>query len=268
GSGDGVDILSKVVDEQQQTRSGEDEEHDSDDDNDDNNDEDDDQENGSQRTESDDEGDNFFHPNLSTCIADDQEKEKEEEKADDDDDDVNSYQKVSTPPEYELTEEDVNQEDDDTMGEDQEDEEDEELYSDLNINLNRRDVEMTDAQINQETGEVHVTLTTEPPVVQQQSSLVSSDLVSKFINPSPDTEEAQSENDEFLKLIDSNIKNIIKDQVKAQVSKIMPKVQKNDDVSPVREATDVDERLWNPSGSRTPDREWNQTKMVDDRPPQ
>ncbi|GJY05729.1 hypothetical protein Tco_0371669 [Tanacetum coccineum] len=27
----------------------------------------------------------------------------------------------------------------------------------------------------------------------------------------------------------------------------------NDDVSPVREATDVDERLWNPSGSRTPD---------------
>ncbi|GKF73361.1 hypothetical protein Tco_0219693 [Tanacetum coccineum] len=45
---------------------------------------------------------------------------------------------------------------------------------------------MTDAQINQEMGEVHVTLTTEPPVVQQQSSSVSSDLVSKFINPSLD----------------------------------------------------------------------------------
>ncbi|GJS17305.1 hypothetical protein Tco_0411777 [Tanacetum coccineum] len=42
----------------------------------------------------------------------------------------------------------------------------------------------------------------------------------------------------------------------------------NDDVSPIREATDVDERLWNPSGSQTPDREWNQTKTVDDRPPQ
>ncbi|GKC81330.1 hypothetical protein Tco_1137047 [Tanacetum coccineum] len=38
----------------------------------------------------------------------------------------------------------------------------------------------------------------------------------------------------------------------------------NDDVSPVREATDVDD----PSGSRTPDREWNQTKTIDDRPPQ
>ncbi|GJY80729.1 hypothetical protein Tco_0493480, partial [Tanacetum coccineum] len=31
----------------------------------------------------------------------------------------------------------------------------------------------------------------------------------------------------------------------------------NDDVSPVREAIDVDERLWNPSGSQTLDREWN-----------
>ncbi|GKG24075.1 hypothetical protein Tco_0392111, partial [Tanacetum coccineum] len=128
GSGDGVDILSKVPDEQQQTGSstnegagdklkvpdvpeyrskseeeswtfsqGEDEEHDSDDDNDDNDEEDDDQENDSQRTKSDDD---FVHPNLSTYIADDQEKEKEEEKADDDDDDddVTSDQKVSTPP--------------------------------------------------------------------------------------------------------------------------------------------------------------------------
>ncbi|GKC39850.1 hypothetical protein Tco_1052234, partial [Tanacetum coccineum] len=171
GSGDRVDILSNVPDEQQQTGSGtnegagdklevpdvpryrsvseeeswtfiqgedeeEDEEHDSDDDNDDNYDKDDDQENDSQRTKSDDEGDDF---------------------------------------------------DDDTIGGEQEDEEDAELYGDLNINLNQRDAEMTDAQINQETREVHVTLTTEPPVVQQQSSWISSDLVSKFINPSPDT---------------------------------------------------------------------------------
>ncbi|GJZ67238.1 hypothetical protein Tco_0630478 [Tanacetum coccineum] len=171
--GDGVDILSKVPDEQQQTRSGTNE--------------------GA--------GDKPEIPDVPEYISEsekeswtfsqgedeEEEKEKEEEKADDDDDDVTSDQKVSTPPDYELTEEDVNQEDDDTMGEDQEDEEDEELYSDLNINLNRRDAEMTDAQVNQETGEVHVTLTTEPPVVQQQSSSVSSDLVSKFINPSPDT---------------------------------------------------------------------------------
>ncbi|GJZ29436.1 putative reverse transcriptase domain-containing protein [Tanacetum coccineum] len=42
-----------------------------------------------------------------------------------------SDQKVSTPPDYELTEEDVNQEYDDTMGEDQEDGENGELTKDL-----------------------------------------------------------------------------------------------------------------------------------------
>ncbi|GJS85344.1 hypothetical protein Tco_0751885 [Tanacetum coccineum] len=36
----------------------------------------------------------------------------------------------------------------------------------------------------------------------------------------------------------------------------------NDDVSPVREVTDVDARLWNLPGSQTPDRELNKTKTV------
>ncbi|GKB50561.1 hypothetical protein Tco_0901314 [Tanacetum coccineum] len=192
GSGDRVNILSKVPDEKQQTGSGtnegagdkpevpdvleyrseseeeswtfsqgedeeEDEEHDSDDDNDDNDDEDDDKENDNQRTESDNEGDDFVHPNLSTYIADDQ--EKEEEKADDDDDDVTSGQKVSTPPDYELTEEDENKQDEG-------DEDNGELYRDMNINLSRSDAEMTDAQTNPETKEAQVTLTTEPLVVQ------------------------------------------------------------------------------------------------------
>ncbi|GKE61052.1 hypothetical protein Tco_1511419, partial [Tanacetum coccineum] len=308
----------------------EDEEHDSDDDNDDNDDEDDVQEHDSQRTESDDSGDDFVHPNLSTYKADEEEQEKEEEKAEDDDE-VISDQKVSTPPDYELTEEDENQQDDDTMGGEQEDEE---LYGDLNINLNRRDAEMTDAQINQETEEAHVTLTTEPPVVQQQSSSVSSDLVAKFINPSPDTalssipgivdnhltskmkdevnvalqlksdklrKEAHVENQDFLNSLDSNMKRIIKeqdvmiktkmknpplDQIEGQSEEdqarkshqekqlkrrqtlhvFLKEFDTGNDVSPVREVTNVDKLLWNPSGSRTPDREWNQTKTVDDRP--
>ncbi|GJR46972.1 hypothetical protein Tco_1315075 [Tanacetum coccineum] len=46
---------------------------------------------------------------------------------------------------------------------------------------------MTDVQVNKDTEDAHVTLTAMPPVVQQQSSSVSSDLVSKFINPSPNT---------------------------------------------------------------------------------
>ncbi|GJY42572.1 hypothetical protein Tco_0429842 [Tanacetum coccineum] len=355
------------------------------------NDNDDDQENVSVETESDNDEDDFVHPNLSTYKADDQ----EEEKANDNDD--------------------------------------------------IRDAEMTDAQVNQEKEKVHVTFTTELLVVQQQSSSISSDLVSKFMNPTPDTifvttttpssdtiipqtpipiiqpqqqthdstttttipattlpniphfaslfgfkqrvssletelselkqtnqfakavssipsivdnyltskmkdemnvaiqlksnklrEEAQAENEKFLNQIESNIKAIIKDQVKAQVSKTFPKVEKfvieslgaevlarssnqpqtsyaaaaslsefecnqistkisgksaqakehgprvddleesshqefntgNDDVSPAREVTDVDARLWNLPGSQTPDREWNKTKTIDHRPPQ
>ncbi|GJT02872.1 hypothetical protein Tco_0824041 [Tanacetum coccineum] len=362
GSGDGVDIQSKVPDEQQHTASSTnegagdkpEEENDEHDNANDNDDEDDNQENDSGETKSDDDRDNFVHPNLSTYKSDDQEKEKEEEKANDDDE-VSSNRKVSTPSDYEILDEKENQEDDDNvMGGEQENEEDEELYGYLNLNLDKQDVEMTDAQTNQETEEVHVTLTTEPPVVQQQSSSVSLNLVSKFINPSSDTcidsilnpniqldipvnvsvsattetpssdtiipqppiliiqsqqqthdttttttiptttlpeipnfaslfgfkrrvssletelaelkqtnqfaealsfilgivdnylaskmkdavnvavrlqsnklrEEAQAENDEFLKQIDSNINAIIKDQVKAKVSKIMPKVEK------------------------------------------
>ncbi|GKE76592.1 hypothetical protein Tco_1542712, partial [Tanacetum coccineum] len=39
-------------------------------------------------------------------------------------------------------------------------------------------------------------------------------------------EEVQAENQEFLNQVDSTMKTIIKDQVKAQVSKIMPKIEK------------------------------------------
>ncbi|GJZ59057.1 hypothetical protein Tco_0614873 [Tanacetum coccineum] len=143
GLGDGVNIQSKVPDEQQHTISStnkgasdkpedeeENDEHDSANDNDD-------QENDNGETKSDDDGDNFVHLNLSTYKEDDQDKEKEEEKANDDDE-VSSDQKVSTPPDYEILNEEENQEDDDNvMGGEQEDEEDEELYGDLNLNLDK-----------------------------------------------------------------------------------------------------------------------------------
>ncbi|GKF37504.1 hypothetical protein Tco_0114262, partial [Tanacetum coccineum] len=220
---------------------------------------------------------------------------------------MSSDQRVSTPPEYELTEEQENKEADDIDKEGEQEQEDEDdLYKDVNINLEKSDAEMTDAQANKDTEDAHVTLTVVPQIVQQQSSFVSSDLVSKFINPSPEIdstttttiptktlpnipnfaslfqfdqqvsalegemsefkqtnkfaefvslisgivdndiaskmketvdvvvqiqtnklrEEAHGENQEFLNQIDSSMKAIIKEQVKAQVSKIMPKVEK------------------------------------------
>nr|GEU39796.1 uncharacterized mitochondrial protein AtMg00810-like [Tanacetum cinerariifolium] len=280
GSGDGVDTQSKVLDEQQQKVSGINEgagvrqevpdvpKYDSESDEEswtfsqdkDDTDEETDVNDDSEETESDNDGDDLTHPNLSTYKAED--KEEEEEKADDEE--VSSDQRVSTPPEYELTEdEEENKEGDD------------------------EDME----------------------VVQQQSSSVSLDLVSKFINPSPDTcidsilnpnnqsqtlvnvlvfvatetpssdttipqptipnilplqktpgstkttnittmafldipnfaflfqfdqrlqtnklrEEAQAENQQFLNQVDSTMKTIIKEQVQAQVSELMPKIEK------------------------------------------
>ncbi|GJU94791.1 hypothetical protein Tco_1319547 [Tanacetum coccineum] len=213
GSGDGVDTQSKVPDEQQQNVSGTNEgagdgpevpnvpeykseseeeswtfsqgddndEHDLKDEKDDENDDD---KNDSKETKSDDDGDDFVHPNLSTYKADDQE---EEEEKDNDDDEVSSDQKVSTLLDREFTEEEENQEGDDYVKEGEQEDEEEELYGDLNINLERGAAEMTVAQANKETDDAHVTLTAEPPVVQRQSSFVSSDLVSNYINPSLDT---------------------------------------------------------------------------------
>ncbi|GJU56220.1 hypothetical protein Tco_1229934 [Tanacetum coccineum] len=123
GSGDGVDTQSKVPDEQQQNVSitnkgagdrlevpdvpkykSESEEESwtfSQGDDDDDNDEETDMNDDSEETESDNDGDNLTHPNLSTFKADDQ--EEEEEKADDEE--VCSDQRVSSLPDYELTEE-------------------------------------------------------------------------------------------------------------------------------------------------------------------
>nr|GEW56033.1 zinc knuckle CCHC-type [Tanacetum cinerariifolium] len=112
-------------------------------------------------------------------------KDQEEEKADEEE--VSSDKKVSIPPDYEVTDKEENKEGDDkdNKGEQEQDKEDD-LYRDVNINLERSDAEMTNAQANQDKEDTHVTLTPVPPVVQQQSSSVSSDLVSKCINPSPD----------------------------------------------------------------------------------
>ncbi|GJX66844.1 hypothetical protein Tco_0301187 [Tanacetum coccineum] len=102
---------------------------------------------------------------------------------------MSSDQRVSTPPKYELAEEEEeNKEGDDKDNEgDQEQDKEDDLYRDVNINLESSDAEMTNAQANQDMDDTHVTLTTVPPVVQQQISYVSLDLVSKFINPFPDT---------------------------------------------------------------------------------
>nr|GEW33794.1 hypothetical protein [Tanacetum cinerariifolium] len=236
-SGDGVDILSKVPDEQHKlymvrmkemvTNQSEDDndEHDSANDNDD---EDDDQEN---------------------------EKEDEEEKANDDDE-VSFDQKVSTPPDYEILDEEDNQEEDDKTP-----------SSETTIPQPPILIIQPQQQTYDSTTTIAIPTTSLPEILnfaslfgfeQRVSSLefelyelkqtnqfaeaVSSisgivdnylgfkmkDVVNVAVQLQSNKlrEEAQAKNDEFLKQIDSNIKVIIKDQVKALVSKILPKVEK------------------------------------------
>nr|GFA48513.1 hypothetical protein [Tanacetum cinerariifolium] len=59
------------------------------------------------------------------------------------------------------------------------------------------------------------------PEGQHQSLSMSSRFVSNMLIPSPDIE-----NKDFLNKLDENIQKIIKEQVKAQVSKILPKIEK------------------------------------------
>ncbi|GJV77655.1 hypothetical protein Tco_1509239 [Tanacetum coccineum] len=72
-----------------------------------------------------------------------------------------------------------------------EEEEVDEMYRDVNINLERRDIEMTDApetnvQATQVIEDTHVIMTTVTLEVQQQSSSVSSGFISQMLNPNQD----------------------------------------------------------------------------------
>nr|GEX36570.1 hypothetical protein [Tanacetum cinerariifolium] len=70
-------------------------------------------------------------------------------------------------------------------GQDEEDDEDE-LYRDVNINLEGRGVRMADVYTTQEFKDTHVTLTPVNPDGQQQSSSVSSQFVASMLNPTLD----------------------------------------------------------------------------------
>ncbi|GKC46484.1 hypothetical protein Tco_1064206 [Tanacetum coccineum] len=131
-----------------------------DDDNADNED-DDGQDDDTEQTESDNDGDDFVHPKFST--HDEEERRK------------------GFSFEEDLDEEEINEE-----------VEVNELYRYVNVNLEGRDTEMTDAllanvQTTQVIKDTHVIITVITPEVQHQSSSVSSGFISNMLNPNPDT---------------------------------------------------------------------------------
>ncbi|GKC66836.1 hypothetical protein Tco_1099434 [Tanacetum coccineum] len=195
--------------------------NDNDDDNDDDDDadnqDDNDQEHDGQddvndQTNSDNDGDDFVHPKLSTH----DEEDKEEEGSD---------LRVQTPFHYKSTDDEVSGEDiqganvegDEMDAEEtnKEEEEVDELYRDVNVNLEGRDTEMTDApctivQTTQVIEDTHVIITPVNPKGQQQSSSVSSGFVSNMFNPSPDTgiDSIFNLNTELTSLVDVSVTTI------------------------------------------------------------
>ncbi|GJY66111.1 hypothetical protein Tco_0468349 [Tanacetum coccineum] len=156
----------------------------------DNKDDDDDKEQDdvNEQTDSDNDGDEFVHPKLFTP----DEEDKEEEDSD---------PRVHTPSNYEYTDDEESDEEiqgtnveGEEMDKEETNEEDEanELYSDMNVNLEGRDTEMTDApctivQTTQVIEDTYVIITPVNPEAQQQNSSVSSGFVSNMLNPSLDT---------------------------------------------------------------------------------
>nr|GEZ20767.1 hypothetical protein [Tanacetum cinerariifolium] len=152
-------------------------------------DRDDEEESGDDEQASDEE--EFIHPSLTTHV---EEEPMDEESFDpipktpkDTDDEGNGEENLGL---------NVGREE----GHDEEEEEDK-LCRDTNINQGRG------IQTTQEVKDSHVTLTLINPDVQLAVQLQSDRL----------REEAQKENDEFLKTIDENMQKIIKEQVKEQV---------------------------------------------------
>ncbi|GJV88959.1 hypothetical protein Tco_1532897 [Tanacetum coccineum] len=147
-----------------------------------NQDDDDDDE----KTYSDNDGDNFVHPKLSThddeARKDDEVNEEESNEESDDESNEESDEEVqrANTKDEELDEEVTHEEDKAN-----------ELYRDVNVNMEGRDTMMTDAplpnvQATQETEDTHVIITTAINLEgQQQSSSVSSGFISNMLNPRP-----------------------------------------------------------------------------------
>ncbi|GKC45534.1 hypothetical protein Tco_1063256 [Tanacetum coccineum] len=143
GSGDGVDFLPKVPDEQVHEKTGTDEGADDDANKDSDAHDDDD----------DDDGDNITHPKLSTFPTDDQEEQDDEEEQEEDDEDEEeiSDQLVRTPSDFQTTDESEKQKDDDMVKDGEEDKEGDVT----NVNLEGGDVDMTDADTTKDMEDAH-----------------------------------------------------------------------------------------------------------------
>ncbi|GKE04216.1 hypothetical protein Tco_1396234, partial [Tanacetum coccineum] len=133
-------------------------------------------------TDSDNDGDDFVYPKLTTH----DDEERQDDKVNEEGTNEESYDKINEDSDEEVQSENTEEEEIDEEATHKEDEVNE-LYRDVNINLEGRDTVMTDAPLpnvqgTQVTEDTHVIIT----ALIKQSSSVSSGFVSNMLNPSPD----------------------------------------------------------------------------------
>ncbi|GJW17680.1 hypothetical protein Tco_0025116, partial [Tanacetum coccineum] len=139
------------------------------------------QDDDNEQTDSDNDGDDFVHPKFSTRDQEERQDDEDKEEECSDDEAYDDKNQGANVEGEELDEEETNEEDKAN-----------ELYRDVNVNLEGRDTEMTDAprtivQTTQVIEDTHVIITLVNPEGQQQSSSVSSGFIFNMLNPSPDT---------------------------------------------------------------------------------
>nr|GEW59694.1 nucleotide-binding alpha-beta plait domain-containing protein [Tanacetum cinerariifolium] len=201
GSRDGVDTQSKVPDEQQQKTFGTDEGT------------------GTIPWVPDSDSEEIPNPNLTK----EDQTEYEEEGVD---------EGVRTPFENEFTDEEK-LDDEETMDDEEDDDVLKELYEDVNVNFEKGDAEMTDANPKEmselkQTNQFVEAVLSIPAIVDQYLASEMKEAVDVDVQLQTNKlrEEAQAENQDFLNQVDSTMQKIIKNQVKEQVSKIMPNIEK------------------------------------------
>ncbi|GKA30934.1 hypothetical protein Tco_0717239, partial [Tanacetum coccineum] len=170
------------------------------------------QDDDNEQTDSDNDGDNFVYLKFSTH----DEEDKEEDSFD---------HRVQTPSHVESTDDEDSDEEiqganveGEELDEEATNEEDEanELYRDVNVNLEGRDTKIIDAprtiiQTTQVIEDTHVIITLVNPEGQQESSSVSSGFISNMFNLGPDTcnDSIFNINIESTSLVDVSVTTIV-----------------------------------------------------------
>ncbi|GJU17018.1 hypothetical protein Tco_1144984 [Tanacetum coccineum] len=273
GSGDGVDFLPKVPDEQVHEKTGPG--YDDDDDDDANKDSDaHDDDDDDDATESDDDGDNITHPKLSTFPTDDQEEQDDEEEQEEDDEDEEEISDQLGNAHHQIIKQLMK-----LMNLGSKMKEAVDVAIQLKSNKLREEAQAENQEfLNSLCSNLIASSLSELELkrilmdkMEENKSIDRSDVQKNLYNA---LVEAYTINNDLLSSYgdESRTTSSSKGASRSQPTDLNETTHlefitsDDDDVIPAREVQDV--RQWHPPTSPTPNREWHLTKAVSDLPTQ